>query len=83
LNNWAEEDSFDCQYGQAPWVQYFNGNGNNYSANTNGVSSPGGGGSGPWFQCETSVIISGNDMVVSSNGIPNHDFLSTLAGGAD
>ena len=83
LINWAEEDSFYCQDGQGPWVQDFNGNGNSYSANTNGVSSPSGGGSGPWFQCETSVVISGNDMVVSSNGIPNHDFLSTLAGGAD
>jgi len=83
LSDWAEEDSFYCQDGQGPWVQDFNGNGNNYQANTNGVSSPNGGGSGPWFQCETSVVISGNEMVVSSNGMPNHDFISAMGGAAD
>ena len=83
LSNWAEQDSFYCQDGQGPWVQDFNGNGNNYQANTNGVSSPNGGGSGPWFQCETSVTISGDDMLVASNGMPNHDFISAMGGAAD
>ncbi|MBQ70996.1 MAG: hypothetical protein CMA65_05870 [Euryarchaeota archaeon] len=71
-------DSWYCQDGTGPWVKDFNGDGNGYTANSNGVSSAGGGGSGPWFQCEVSVTIQNNEMIVESNGIPNHDFLSTM-----
>jgi hypothetical protein len=78
LPDWAPEDSWVCTDGQGPWVKDFNGDGNGYTANTNGVSSPGGGGSGPWFQCEVSVTVQNNEMIVDSNGIPNHDFLSTM-----
>mgnify|MGYP001395798211 FL=1 len=78
LPDWAPEDSWMCTDGQGPWVKDFNGDGNGYTANTNGVSSPGGGGSGPWFQCEVSVTVQNNEMIVDSNGIPNHDFLSTM-----
>jgi hypothetical protein len=52
-------------------------------ANNNGVNSAGGGGSGPWFQCEVSFSEQNNKMVMESNGIPNHDFLSTLGCCAD
>ena len=78
LPDWSPEDSWMCTDGQGPWVKDFNGDGNGYTANSNGVSSPGGGGSGPWFQCEVSVTVQNNEMVVESNGIPNHDFLSTM-----
>ncbi len=78
LPDWSPEDSWMCTGGQGPWVKDFNGDGNGYTANTNGVSSAGGGGSGPWFQCEISVTVQNNEMVVESNGIPNHDFLSTM-----
>ena len=78
LPDWSPEDSWMCTDGQGPWVKDFNGDGNGYTANTNGVSSAGGGGSGPWFQCEVSVTVQNNEMIVDSNGIPNHDFLSTM-----
>jgi predicted esterase len=71
-------DSWYCQDGSGPWVKDFNGDGNGYTANTNGVNSAGGSGSGPWFQCDVSVTVQNNEMVVESNGIPNHDFLSTM-----
>ena len=77
LVTWEPQDSWLCQNGQGPWVKDFNGDGNSYQANTNGVSSAGGGGSGPWFQCEISVTVQNGEMVVETNGIPNHDFLST------
>ena len=70
--------SWLCVDGQGPWVKDYNGDGNGYTANNNGVSSPGGSGSGPWFQCEVSVTVQNGNMVVQSNGIPNHDFLSTM-----
>ena len=54
-------DSWLCQDGQGPWVKDFNGDGNSYQSNTNGVSSAGGGGSGPWFQCEITVTIQNGD----------------------
>ncbi|OUV39345.1 MAG: hypothetical protein CMA18_002785 [Methanobacteriota archaeon] len=71
-------ESWLCVDGQGPWVKDYNGDGNGYTANTNGVSSPGGSGSGPWFQCEVTVTVQNGNMVVQSNGIPNHDFLSTM-----
>ena len=74
---WEPQDSWLCQDGQGPWVKDFNGDGNSYQSNTNGVSSAGGGGSGPWFQCDITVTIQNGEMVVETNGIPNHDFLST------
>ena len=85
---WEPEDSWLCQDGQGPWVMdYNNQNGGvnygNNKENTNGVSSAGGGGSGPWFQCQLSVSIQNGEMVVDSNGIPNHDFLSTMGCCAD
>ena len=76
--DWAPEDSWQCQNGQGPWVKDLNGDGNSYQSNTNGANSAGGGGSGPWFQCEVSVNLANGEMVVNSNGIPNHDFLSTM-----
>ena len=76
--NWSPEDSWMCTDGQGPWVKDYNGDGNGYTANSNGVNSAGGSGSGPWFQCEVSVTVLNNEMVVESNGIPNHDFLSTM-----
>ena len=76
--DWEPADSWLCQNGQGPWVKDLNGDGNSYQSNSNGVNSAGGGGSGPWFQCEVSVTIVNGEMVVDSNGIPNHDFLSTM-----
>ena len=78
LPDWSPEDSWYCQDGSGPWIKDYNGDGNGYTANSNGVSSAGGGGSGPWFQCEVSVTIQNDEMIVVSNGIPNHDFLSTM-----
>ncbi|MEE2747102.1 MAG: YHYH protein [Candidatus Thermoplasmatota archaeon] len=75
--NWEPQDSWLCQDGQGPWVKDYNSE-NGYSSNNNGVNSAGGGGSGPWFQCDVSVSIQNGEMVVDSNGIPNHDFLSTM-----
>ena len=83
IPDWDPEDSWLCQNGQGPWVKDLNGDGNSYSSNTNGVNSAGGGGSGPWFQCEVSVTTSNGEMVVDTNGIPNHDFLSTMGCCAD
>ncbi len=88
VNTWEPEDSWLCQDGQGPWVMdYNNQNGGvnygNNKENTNGVSSAGGGGSGPWFQCQVTVSIQNGEMVVDSNGIPNHDFLSTMGCCAD
>ncbi len=73
---WEPQDSWLCQDGQGPWVKDYNSE-EGYNSNNNGVSSAGGGGSGPWFQCDVSVSIQNGEMVVESNGIPNHDFLST------
>ena len=80
---WGPEDSWYCQDGNGPWVRDDNGVGNNYNANTNGVSTPNGSGSGPWFQCEVSVTSSSTSMDVNSNGIPNHDWVSALGPGGD
>ena len=71
-------ESWLCVDGQGPWVKDYNGDGNGYTANTNGANSPGGSGSGPWFKCEVSVTVENGNMIVQSNGIPNHDFLSTM-----
>jgi len=73
---WDPQDSWLCQDGQGPWVKDYNSE-EGYNSNNNGASSAGGGGSGPWFQCDVSVSIQNGEMVVESNGIPNHDFLST------
>jgi hypothetical protein len=82
--DWSHEDSFVCLDGQGAWVKDLNGDGNSYNANTNGAGQEGGGGgSGPWFQCTTSVTMSSNTMEINSNAIPNHDWLSTYAQGAD
>jgi hypothetical protein len=78
IPDWDPEDSWLCQNGQGAWVKDFNGDGNSYSSNNNGVNSAGGGGSGPWFQCEVTVATVNGEMVVDANGIPNHDFLSTM-----
>jgi len=78
LPDWSPEDSWLCTDGQGPWVKDYNGDGNGYTSNSNGVNSAGGSGSGPWFQCDVSVTVQNNQMIVESNGIPNHDFLSTM-----
>ena len=71
-------DSWLCTDGQGPWVRDWNEEYyGSQRANDNGVASAGGSGTGPWFQCQVSVSVQGEDMVVDSNGIPNHDFLST------
>ncbi|MDP6900057.1 MAG: YHYH protein [Candidatus Thalassarchaeaceae archaeon] len=79
---WEPQDSWLCQDGQGPWVKDWNSE-NGYSGNNNGANSAGGGGSGPWFQCEVSVATQNGEMVVDANGIPNHDFLSTMGCCAD
>ena len=38
-------DSWVCVDGQGPWVKDYNGDGNSYTSNNNGVSSAGGSGS--------------------------------------
>jgi hypothetical protein len=82
LPDWAPEDSWYCQDGNGPWVKDDNGDGNNYNANTRGDGQEGGGGgSGPWFQCAVSVSVSSSTMNVNSNGIPNHDWMSTFGPG--
>ena len=83
LPDWSAEESWYCQDGNGPWVRDDNGVGNSYNANTNGVSTPNGGGSGPWFQCEVSVTSSSTSMDINSNGIPNHDWVSALGPGGD
>ena len=84
VNEYDKTDSWVCTNGNGPWVKDFNEDyyGSN-RANNNGVNSAGGGGSGPWFQCEVSFSEQNNKMVIESNGIPNHDFLSTLGCCAD
>ena len=84
VNEYDKTDSWVCTNGNGPWVKDFNEDyyGSN-RANNNGVNSAGGGGSGPWFQCEVSFSEQNNKMVMESNGIPNHDFLSTLGCCAD
>jgi len=60
------EDTFLCQ-DNYPTVHDLNGNGNNYRANS--ISS---------FQCKVSVEQESDSFKVTTNGIPNHDFESTL-----
>jgi len=83
---WSPQDSWLCQNGTGPWVKDFNSE-EGYDANTNGVSGPGSDGgdddSGPWFQCKVTVTTSNEEMIAESNGIPNHDFLSTMGCCAD
>ncbi|MBO58471.1 MAG: hypothetical protein CMA77_05700 [Euryarchaeota archaeon] len=76
---WVPQDSWLCQNGQGAWVKDFNAE-EGYNSNTNGASSSGANddNAGPWFQCELSVSTQNGEMVVDSNGIPNHDFLSTM-----
>ncbi|MBJ24459.1 MAG: hypothetical protein CMB64_07315 [Euryarchaeota archaeon] len=83
--NWTPQDSWLCQNGTGAWVKDFNSE-EGYNANTNGASSPGGAddNSGPWFQCEVNVVTTNDgEMVANANGIPNHDFLSTMGCCAD
>ena len=81
LPNWAPEDSWYCQDGNGPWVRDDNGVNDNYNSNTNGVSTPNGGGSGPWFKCATSVTANSNSMTANTNGIPNHNWVSAFGPG--
>jgi len=82
--SWEPQDSLICLDGQGPWVKDYNEEYYGSSkANNNGASSAGGGGSGPWFQCQVSYSIENGKMAIESNGIPNHDFLSTLGCCAD
>jgi hypothetical protein len=76
---WVPQDSWLCQNGQGPWVKDFNSE-EGYNANTNGASSAGASNDnvGPWFQCEVTVNTQNGEMVVDANGIPNHDFVSTM-----
>ncbi|MED5308780.1 MAG: YHYH protein, partial [Candidatus Thermoplasmatota archaeon] len=84
LQTFEKSDSWLCQNGQGPWVKDLNGEGNSYNSNTRGAGqSGGGGGSGPWFQCEVSVTVNSNNMQVTSNAIPNHNWLSAFAANAD
>jgi hypothetical protein len=86
IPDWAPEDSWLCTDGQEQWVRDWNEQeyGSN-KANNNGASSSGASddNAGPWFQCQVSVTVVNGIMVVDSNGIPNHDFLSTLGCCAD
>jgi hypothetical protein len=81
LPDWAPEDSWYCQDGNGPWVRDDNGVNDNYNSNTNGVSAPNGGGSGPWFKCATSVTANSNSMTANTNGIPNHNWVSAFGPG--
>ncbi len=84
LQSFEKSDSWLCQNGQGPWVKDLNGEGNSYNSNTRGAGqSGGGGGSGPWFQCDVSVTVDSNNMQVTSNAIPNHNWLSAFAANAD
>ncbi|GIR33971.1 MAG: hypothetical protein CM15mP47_1970 [Methanobacteriota archaeon] len=84
LQTFEKSDSWLCQNGQGPWVKDLNGEGNSYNSNTRGAGqSGGGGGSGPWFQCDVSVTVDSNNMQVTSNAIPNHNWLSAFAANAD
>ena len=81
---WTPQDSWLCQNGTGPWVKDYNSE-EGYSANNNGASSAGGSddNAGPWFQCKNQVTTTDGEMVVNSNGIPNHDFISTMGCCAD
>ena len=84
VNEYDKTNSLVCTGGNGPWVEdhneaYYGSN----KANNNGVASAGGSGSGPWFQCTVSVSTQNSEIVIDSNGIPNHDFLSTLGCCAD
>ena len=84
LQPFEKEDSWLCQDGQGDWVKDLNGEGNSYTANTRGAGqSGGGGGSGPWFQCDVSVTMTNSEMQINSNAIPNHNWLSAFAANAD
>ncbi|MBT4059092.1 MAG: YHYH protein [Euryarchaeota archaeon] len=76
---WVPQDSWLCQNGQGPWVKDFNSE-EGFNSNTNGASSAGASNDnvGPWFQCKVDVNTQNGEMVVDANGIPNHDFLSTM-----
>tara|TARA_B100001093_G_scaffold2499_4_gene2512 strand:+ start:5442 stop:8339 length:2898 start_codon:yes stop_codon:yes gene_type:complete len=74
-------DSWYCQDGTGPWVRDDNGVNDNYNSNTNGVSSPNGGGSGPWFKCIISVTSTSTSMTATANGIPNHNWISAFGPG--
>lgn len=83
-NTWTPQDSWLCQNGTGAWVKDFNSE-EGYSANTNGASSAGGedDNAGPWFQCRNEINTIDDEMIVTSNGIPNHDFISTMGCCAD
>ena len=84
LQTFGKSDSWLCQNNQGPWVKDLNGEGNSYTSNSRGAGqSGGGGGSGPWFQCDVSVTTNSNNMLVTSNAIPNHNWLSAYAANAD
>ena len=76
---WTPQDSWLCQDGTGPWVKDYNSE-EGYDANTNGASSAGASddNSGPWFQCDVVVTTTDGEMIANANGIPNHDFLSTM-----
>ncbi len=81
---WTPQDSWLCQNDTGPWVKDYNSE-EGYDANNNGASSAGGtdDNAGPWFECEVTVTTTDDKMDVDSNGIPNHDFLSTMGCCAD
>ncbi len=84
IPDWSHEDSLLCLDGQGAWAKDLNGDGNSYTANTRGDGQEGGGGgSGPWFQCEVSVSFTSTTMQINSNAIPNHNWLSAYAANAD
>ena len=84
IPDWSHEDSFLCLNGQGAWAKDLNGDGNSYTANTRGDGQEGGGGgSGPWFQCEVSVSFTSTTMEINSNSIPNHNWLSAFAANAE
>ena len=37
----------------------------------------------PWFQCRNEITTIDDEMIITSNGIPNHDFISTMGCCAD
>jgi len=84
--DWLPQDSIICLDNNGSWVQDFNeqyyGSG---KSNDNGASSQGASddNAGNWFQCKVIVTTTDTMMTIESNGIPNHDFLSTLGCCAD
>ncbi len=66
LQTWGPLDTFVCTGAGIHPIFDLNPQ---YGYQTN-VNSP--------FTCEVNVSESGDDMIVDSNGIPNHDFTSTL-----